>query len=281
VGSYSYDVTRELTNATWYPQKSVVQYNSTYTYTASDSSNDNAGTTMKTINMGAYDVWQQMQGKPEYYQAWQAMTQAYELMATSDFVNRQYAYNGLNYFFNDYASVQTYVLPDLTELQQSTVYNDPNYGMSTITGLSKWMGASRPGYHKLPNSTPEYVAIQAHFAEMGIDLTDAIMDFATGKGSMMMSVSAAIEFAILRDPALNLHSRDLALDDVLQSQWGFSGSTSGIGTTLNGVAEIYSVASLSDIFPYAPEFGAYVLDPTRGNSTTEFTLNADSSENDF
>lgn len=171
VGDYSYDVTRSLTNATWYPQKSVVQYNETYTYTAAASDAD-AATTMKTINMGAYDVWYQMSNKPESYQAWQAITQAYELMANSNFVNRQYAYNGLNYFFNDYASVQTYVLNGLTELQQSTVYNDPNYGMSTITGLSKWMGASRPGYRKLPNSTPEYKAIQEYFTSIGIPLTD-------------------------------------------------------------------------------------------------------------
>lgn len=161
------------------------------------------------------------------------------------------------------------------------MYNDPNYGMSTITGLSKWMGASRPGYRKLPNSTPEYVAIKAHFAENGIVLTDDQMDFATGKGSMMMSVSSAIEFAILRDPSLELHSRDLALSDVLQSQWGFSGSTSGTGTTLHGVAEIYSVASLSDIFPFAPEFGAYVLDPTRGASTNNYTLGYNSAQLDF
>lgn len=161
------------------------------------------------------------------------------------------------------------------------MYNDPNYGLSTITGLSKWMGASRPGYRKLPNSTPEYAAIVAHFDDIGIALTEEQMDFATSKGSMMMSVSAALEFAILRDPALELHSRDLAMDDVLQSQWGFSGSTSGIGTTLHGVAEIYSVASLSDIFPFAPEFGAYVLDPTRGASTNNYTLSYDSSQIDF
>lgn len=33
VGQYDFDVTREFKNATWYPQKSVVSYNESYTYT--------------------------------------------------------------------------------------------------------------------------------------------------------------------------------------------------------------------------------------------------------
>lgn len=98
--------------------------------------------TMKTINMGAYDVWTQMSTKPRYFVAWQAMVQAYELMIQSDFINRLYAYNGLEYFFNDYDSVRQFVLPGFTDEAAQTIYDDPNYGMNSITGLTKWMTAT-------------------------------------------------------------------------------------------------------------------------------------------
>ena len=50
-----FDVTRTATNATWYPQKSVVQYNETFVETEykGDMSGD-----MTTINMAAYDAWE-------------------------------------------------------------------------------------------------------------------------------------------------------------------------------------------------------------------------------
>lgn len=41
------------------------------------------------------------------------------------------------------------------------------------------------------------------------------------------------------------------------------------------------MAALNDIFPFAPEFGAYVLDPTRGDSDLENALSYDSSVLDF
>ena len=43
-------------------------------------------------------------------------------MLNCDYVYRLYAYNALDYFFSDFASVQTYVLPSLTEQQQDTIY---------------------------------------------------------------------------------------------------------------------------------------------------------------
>ena len=55
--------------------------------------------------MGALEIWQQMKDKPKFYQAWQALMQSYDLMMHSDYINRLYAYNALEFFFNDYASV--------------------------------------------------------------------------------------------------------------------------------------------------------------------------------
>jgi len=46
VGEYEYDLKREFKNATWYPQKSVVSYNESYTYTQTNEENADAGETM-------------------------------------------------------------------------------------------------------------------------------------------------------------------------------------------------------------------------------------------
>lgn len=43
---------------------------------------------MFTINMGAYNAWYQMVNKPQYFKAWQALTQAFELMINSNFLSR-------------------------------------------------------------------------------------------------------------------------------------------------------------------------------------------------
>ena len=63
-----YDVTRENTNATWYPQKSVVQYNQTYEEELlSTTSGKLSEQSILTVNMAAYDTWQQMVNKPKWF----------------------------------------------------------------------------------------------------------------------------------------------------------------------------------------------------------------------
>lgn len=106
VNTFDYSVDRVYNNATWYPQKSVVQYNESYNYTATNSESADANAeTMYTINMGAYDVWYQMVNKPQFFKAWQAIVQAYELILNSDFTYRLEAMNAYYYFFEDYALV--------------------------------------------------------------------------------------------------------------------------------------------------------------------------------
>ena len=56
---------------------------------------------MLTVNMGGLDVWNQMKSKPKFYKAWQAMVQANEVMLNSGYLDRLYAYNALEFFFND------------------------------------------------------------------------------------------------------------------------------------------------------------------------------------
>lgn len=135
VGEYDFEVERIYSNATWYPQKSVVAYNQTYDYTLRNSA-VNADDTVFTINMGSYNVWYQMCNKPRYFQAWQALTTAYNVVSESNFLTRFYAYNVLEFFFTSYSEVQTYVLPSFDEAAQSIIYNDPKYGLNSIQGLT-------------------------------------------------------------------------------------------------------------------------------------------------
>lgn len=64
----NFELTRSATNATWYPQKSVVQYNETFVETETDS--EPMSGDMLTINMAAYDAWEQMLSKPKWFKAW-------------------------------------------------------------------------------------------------------------------------------------------------------------------------------------------------------------------
>ena len=141
---------------------------------------------MYTINMGAYDVWYQMVNKPQFFKAWQAIVQAYELMLNSEFTYRLEAMNAYYYFFDDYALVQNFVLPTLLPDDQTTVYNDKDFGMNSIEGLSKWAQAAENWID--PSATDAYKAIVAHFKALNIALTADQMTTACGNGSMMMQV---------------------------------------------------------------------------------------------
>jgi len=199
-------------------------------------------------------------------------------MLNCDYVYRLYAYNALDYFFSDFASVQTYVLPSLTEQQQSTIYQDPKYGMNTITGLTEWMKAAD---NTAPTTSAKANEIVAYFSTLGINLTQSQLTICIANGSMMKQILAQVKYSILNAPVLELNSRSDILTDTLPSQWGFSGVTSTPYINLAGVTPIYSVAQLNLDFAYAPEFGAFVLDPSRANSTMSNTLDKRASEKDF
>ena len=66
-------------------------------------------------------------------------------MFNSNMLTRYYSYNAFFYMFNDYSSVRQGVLADLSDADATTVYNDPLYGMSTITTLNTWVAANEEG----------------------------------------------------------------------------------------------------------------------------------------
>lgn len=73
----------------------------------------------------------------------------------------------------------------------------------------------------------------------------------------------------------------LDIDSATRSQWGFGGLTAGEDISLEGVPAFYSIADLNDNLPYPPEWAAYVMDPTRGNSTVDYLFNFTTSRDDF
>ncbi len=107
------------------------------------------------------------------------------------------------------------------------------------------------------------------------------MKLCVADGSMMHQVYTQIHYSIVNDKDLGLNSNSDLLLDTIGSQWGFSGLTNGNNINLQGVEAPYSVAQLNLDIPYAPEFGAFILDPSRANSTMSYTLDSKASKLDF
>ena len=136
-------------------------------------------------------------------------------MLNSDFMYRLEALNAYYYFFQDFSQVQTYVLPSLLPEDQETVYNDENWGMSTVTGLSKWAAAAGDNWRS-PSSSDAYKAIVAYFATLNINLNTDQMTLACGNGSMMMQIQATVADRILKAPDLRLKG-GISLDSITRS----------------------------------------------------------------
>jgi len=126
-------------------------------------------------------------------------------MLNSNYINRLEAYNAYYYFFNNYADVQKYVLTKLIPEEQETVYNDPNFGMGTITGLTKWIDACAESFVD-PAGTESGKAIVAYFAKLNIALSTDQLSLAMGNGSMLMQIQATVYNRILLSPSLNQHT---------------------------------------------------------------------------
>ena len=63
-------------------------------------------------------------------------------MLNSNYINRFYAYNALEYYFSSQDDVFNYVLTNLSDDDKLKVYSDPDYGLSTIDGLARWSDAA-------------------------------------------------------------------------------------------------------------------------------------------
>lgn len=166
-----------------------------------------------------------------------------------------------------------FVLPKFTEAEQNTIYNDPEFGMNTIQGLNQWMGAVSSKTD--PSTSDQAMLIQAYFAGKEtdpIDISPDKMALIVNTGSMMSQVYFQVSDRIKLAPALDIKG-SVTFEQVVPAQWGFCGLTADADINLLGVPALYSIATLNEDIPFAPEFAAYVLDPNRAASTEENTFN--------
>jgi len=150
--------------------------------------------------------------------------------------------------------------------------------MNSLKGLSQWMIAAQ---ERSPATSAMATTIKTYFNPLiGMDLSSSQLTLMCDSGSMMKMIYLQVNFGLIKDPSLNLHNK-IEMDKLISAQLGFSGVTHSEQANLSGVTRLYSVAELSDEIPYAPEFGAYVLDPARGNSTVDMALGGTASTKDF
>lgn len=162
------NVNRTFVAPYWEPTKSVVSYTMDYEY--SGISQAELDDSYKMLNLAGLSVWHQKVHKPKYWFAWQALTQASNLMFTSGLLTRYYAYNAYYYIFNTPSLVYTGVLAGLSPADQVTVYTDPKCGMDNPLKLTFWIAANLNG----PTSS-SYTDLQTYFATKGVILTEQIM----------------------------------------------------------------------------------------------------------
>jgi hypothetical protein len=107
-----------------------------------------------------------MTHRPTWYTSWQALTQAVNLVTTSNFLTRFYAYNGFYFVFNDLALTREGVLAGLDTATQNIVYSDPFYGMDSVSKLTYWFAANIEG-----EGGEMWTKILAYYLSIGVDLT--------------------------------------------------------------------------------------------------------------
>jgi hypothetical protein len=94
-----------------------------------------------TVNFGALSAWSQMTNKPKYWLAWQALSQATFIINDSNVMERYYAYNALEFVFDDFDQVAAGVLYGMDAATQNTIYIDQNFGMNAVHNLAVWVQA--------------------------------------------------------------------------------------------------------------------------------------------
>lgn len=204
-------------------------------------------------NLDGLSVWYQKTHKPTWWTAWQALTQASNLMLTSDFLTRFYAYNAFFYVFNDQSMVDAGVLASLSPADRATVYSDPFVGMDSVSKLAFWVAANIEG----PTSA-YWTTIVDYYAAKGIDLSSAMYQIC-GTESILQFVTKN-EASVLLNTARFNQKVKLNAQQMAQIQWGQNILSDPL-LFLDGLPTLDSIAgpSFDDTILYPIEFGSYVM----------------------
>lgn len=166
-GPYELITDRRFEGRQWAPTKSCIDYSMNYTY--SGVNEEEYSTLSLMPNLDGLSVWYQKTHKPDYWLAWQALTQVAQLMFKSEMLTRYYAYNAYEYIFKEPALVYTGVLASLNPTDQQTVYSDPKFGMDSTDKLIYWVYASEQG-----DTSLAWQELITYYSQKGIDLTAAM-----------------------------------------------------------------------------------------------------------
>jgi len=238
-------VMRSFKDPTWEQTQSTVKYSEKYTYTNSTD----MSYTVRQTNLAATSAWYQMTNKPQYWEAWQALTQIANMMYGANIVNSYYTVNAFYFTFQDFNLVKSAVIPSLSSADQLLVYNDSVYGMSDSSTLTTWVLANLNGSDSI-----EYKALIKYFRKKGVEL-EALMPNIVGPMSMMGFMNNA-----QRQTIINTYSHGDHVDDtdLVAIQWGTGGFLNNPDTNFKGTPPVPSLGYVDKIFIVYPEFGVWV-----------------------
>ena len=137
-------------------------------------------------------------------------------------------------------------------------------GLGTVTGLQYWTAAALDG-----SGSASYLFVKNYYSsQKKIDLTDDQMNQIVGTQSMLYMIAETLDGQVSTDPSLYLHD-----DEANQAQWGSCLVLMDNLLLNHDIPAVYSVKEIDEMIPYAPEFGAYVLNPDKGAGSLNQTFN--------
>lgn len=170
------------------------------------------------------------------------------------------------------------------------IYNDPNFGMSTVKGLTWWVSAASDwdSDDATQSTNAAYQTLLAYFKQLTDPATGAIYDpvidlesgetgvdtmpYAVGPQSMLAMITNVLSQQVRTDTRLQQTTGSINELEIAQIQWGDCAVV--YDNMLKGLPTTYSFASMDEVFKYPPEFGAYVMNPDKGGLTQEDAIGA-------
>ena len=144
---------------------------------------------MTTFNHAGLSVWQQLMGRPDFLNAFKAVTQMKKLFIKSDPYLRYFARNIYYLAYNDINIMESSVLNTLKPATQTAIFNDETYGFKDPTTLYQWTRAMNAG-----SSSAIYQQILSYFSvTKGLtDFTDTTMQQIVGDHSLMFQMNTTM-----------------------------------------------------------------------------------------
>ena len=92
-------------------------------------------------NFAVFSLWTKLVGdsRADYIKAFHAISRVQSALKATNIKTRYLTYNLYHWGYNDQATVNQIALHGLDPALQDKIFNDPNYGFSSIGTLGKWV----------------------------------------------------------------------------------------------------------------------------------------------